>query len=185
MGRFSTNFRTEALAGRTPIAVLEFTVGSTTIRVSDGPLVSNTRGLYNPYIVSWGGAVSHEAYEHDGGLTSPTLSATIRDPDDVLMALFTGEDALNVVGGAAAGYLLYKDPDLVFADWFQFFAGLINEFSYVERRVWRMGFRFDDFAIAAETGDLFVQSITANEFATLQFVAPPSQVASNLLPVNV
>lgn len=165
MGRFSAGFRTRALAGETPLFALEFTVGSTTKRFAKPPgIASDTQGLFKPRLLSASGVLTWSAYEYERSYSAPEFMAVFSDPDHELTKLFKGPDAREVPGSTVKAYLLYDDLD--FADWFTVFIGVIGAVQYERRQVWAAEFRYDDFALSADTSDLFIPAVNTEDHPT-------------------
>ncbi|MHC4687988.1 MAG: hypothetical protein ACYTEW_27360 [Planctomycetota bacterium] len=155
--RFSANFRSRAQAGQIPAAVLEFTVSGTTYRFSDQPVASLSQGMFKPQVLDWGGSLVEAADDRNSSVEASALSVTIADHDDALSNLFFGVNRRAVFNSTAKVYLAYSD--IAFADWFTCFTGRIATKDLIEPKVWRIGLRFDDSALAADTADFLLPAV--------------------------
>jgi len=115
------------------VFLFTFTLGATTYRFSDTGRL-DTAGLYEPKVLSWGGAIRRGVNVFDNVLELQNVEIMLDDTDRSLAALLQGASR-NLVRGATATVVL-ASRNVGSGDWFTLFSGRIDSCSQAAPLTW-------------------------------------------------
>lgn len=171
MGLLSAALKAELKKKVPEVAFLfSFTVGGTTYRYSDAGRKS-ADGLYEPKVMSWGGAISRGVNLKDNTLELQNVQILLSDTDQTLTALLCGALGHSVRGAAAA--LVVASPNVAEADWFTLYSGRIDTFGQPSPLMW-------GFQLSPQDLPLRRESIPKPKISAADF--PSSAIAVRDLP---
>lgn len=125
-----------------PLLTVSFPGGSK--RVSSVAIASATLGMFEPRVLRWD-TLRRGVAERTNGLESVDFSVDVADTDRYFSGLLAGANGYGVRGSAFTLQLV--SPNVIPADWFTLFAGILADWEQPRPLVWTWKFRPNDLAL--------------------------------------